>query len=123
VDNKLKLIEQLVALLPDSHKVSVESARTTWWYNLKSTGGFRLTAQGFRVMTEQLDIKFYAYKIPEDMIFNQQTILKLDRKLKNPYYIVTKKNFPVDIIFFGSAEAMLVNLYGNLDKFLDNCTK
>ena len=74
-------------------------------------------------MTEQLDIKFYAYKIPEDMIFNQQTILKLDRKLKNPYYIVTKKNFPVDIIFFGSAEAMLVNLYGNLDKFLDNCTK
>jgi hypothetical protein len=120
VETKLKLIEQLVALLPEGNKVSVETARTTWWYNLKATGGLRLTAHGFKVMTEQLDIKFYAYKIPEEVIFNQQTLLKLDRNLKSPYYIVTKKNFPVDIIFFGSAEAMLINLYGSIDKFLDN---
>ena len=54
------------------------------------------------------------------MQFNMQTVLDLDRKLEQPYYIVTKKGEPVAILFFGSKEAMMANLYGDLDKFLDN---
>ena len=27
---------------------------------------------------------------------------------------------PVKLVFFGSKEAMLANLYGDIDKFLDN---
>lgn len=118
--DKQLLTQQLVEQLPGPNKVSVETARTTWWFNLRPNGGLRLTAHGFKVLTEQLDIKFYPYQIPEDVIFNQHTILKLDRALQNPYYIVTKKNFPVALLFFGSKEAMLINLYGSLDKFLDN---
>lgn len=120
VRDKNSLTEQLVAQLPEPYKVSVETARTTWWFNLRPNGGLRLTVQGFKVLTEQLDIKFYPYQIPDALIFNQQTILKLDRVLQNPYYIVTKKNFPVAVLFFGSKEAMLVNLYGDLHKFLEN---
>jgi hypothetical protein len=123
VRDKQLLTQQLVEQLSEPNKVSVETARTTWWFNLRPNGGLRLTDQGFKIMTEQLDIKFYPYQIPENLVFNQQTILKLDRALQNPYYIVTKKNFPVGLLFFGSKEAMLVNLYGSLDKFLDNYTK
>jgi hypothetical protein len=47
-------------------------------------------------------------------------VLALDRKLQMPYYIVGKKKIPVDLVMFGSKEAMLVNLYGDLDKFLRN---
>jgi hypothetical protein len=47
-------------------------------------------------------------------------MLKLDRKLQMPYYIEVKKKIPINIIFFGSREAMLARLYGNLNKFLDN---
>ena len=47
-------------------------------------------------------------------------VLSLDRKLQMPYYIVGKKKIPVDLVMFGSKEAMLVNLYGDLDKFLRN---
>ena len=118
--NKLKLTEQLVAQLPDQHKVSVELARNGWWFNIRPTGGMRLTALGFKVLTEQLELKFYPYKITDEMTFTQQTVLDLDRRLQSPYYIVTKKGFPMDVIFFSSKEAMLVNLYGSLDKFLDN---
>ena len=118
--DKLKLTEELVKQLPSELSVTVESARTTWWFNIRPGGGMRLTALGFKVLANQLDLKFYAYKIPDEMLFTQQTILDLDRKLQNPYYIVTKKSFPVDVVFFSSKEAMLVNLYGDLAKFLDN---
>lgn len=117
--DKLKLTAQLIDQLPDQYKVSVEKARMGWWFNIGNRGGLRLTALGFKVFTEQLELKFYPYKITDEMTFTQQTVLDLDRRLQNPYYIVTKKGFPMDVIFFGSKEAMLVNLYGNLDKFLN----
>ena len=118
--DKLKLTEQLVAQLPDQHRVSVETARTTWWFNIRPTGGMRLTALGVKVLKERLDIKHYEYKIPDPFDVNQKTILKLDRLLQEPYYIVTAKGRVASILFFGSREAMLVNLYGDLQKFLDN---
>lgn len=118
--DKLKLTEQLVAELPDNLKIPVNVAISNWWFNLRPNGGLRLTALGYKVLSEHIKLEFYPYKIPDEMLFTQQTILDLDRKLQNPYYIVTKKGFPIDIIFFGSKEAMLVNLYGSLEKFLDN---
>jgi hypothetical protein len=36
------------------------------------------------------------------------------------YYILGNKKIPVDLVMFGSKEAMLINLYGDLDKFLSN---
>lgn len=118
--DKLKLTQQLVDQLPDPYKVSVAQARQGWWFNIGNRGGFRLTALGFKVFTDQLELKCYPYKITDEMTFTMQTVLRLDQQLQSPYYIVTKKGFPMDVIFFGSKEAMLVNLYGNLDKFLDN---
>jgi hypothetical protein len=118
--NKLKLTEQLVAQLPDQYRVSVETARTTWWFNIRPSGGMRLTALGVKVLKERLDIKHYEYKIQDPFLINQKTILKLDRLLQEPYYIVTAKGRAASILFFGSREAMLVNLYGDLQKFLDN---
>jgi hypothetical protein len=52
--------------------------------------------------------------------FDRQMLLDLDRKLQMPYYIVVKKKLPITIVMFGSREAMLARLYGNLDKFLEN---
>jgi hypothetical protein len=120
--DKLKLTEQLVAQLPTG-TITVEAAQNTWWFNLRPGGGMRLTAYGYKVLTEQLELKFYTYKIPDELSFNQQTIIDLDRKLQNPYYVVTKKNFPIDIVFFSSKEAVLVNLYGDLEKFLSSYSK
>jgi len=118
--NKLKLTEELVAQLPEEKRISVESARVSWWFNLRPNGGLRLTALGWYALTDTLDLEFYEYKIKDPISFNQHTILALDRKLKMPYYIVATKGMPKAIIFFGSKEAVLANLYGNLEKFLDN---
>jgi hypothetical protein len=120
VRNKDKLLEQLIAQMPEGERIGVDSARISWFHNIRPSGGLRLTGIGFKALKEDIKLDHYSYKIKDPMAFTQRTVLALDRKLTMPYYIVTKKGFPTDILFFGSKEAVLVNLYSDLDKFLDN---
>ncbi len=80
----------------------------------------RLTGPGHQTFVQDLALEHYEYAIDNPMLFNQQTILDLDRKMQMPYYISASKGIPKKIVFFGSKEAVMVNLYGNLKQFLDN---
>jgi hypothetical protein len=120
VRDKQHLTQKLVNLLPDSRRISVESAVPVWWYNLRKNGGLRLTVNGFRAFVDDLELEHYEYPIDDPMLFNQQTILDLDRKLQMPYYIHVVKGVPKKIVFFGGREAVVINLYSNLQQFLDN---
>jgi hypothetical protein len=122
VRDKRKLTEELINLLPEEDRTSVSSAMHAWWFNIRRNGGMRLTGMGYRAFTEALDLEHYSYAIGNPLLFNQHIILKLDRKMQMPYYISATKGIPKKIIFFGSKEAVMVNLYGNLQQFLDNYT-
>ena len=80
----------------------------------------RLTGTGYLTFVKDLDLEHYEYTINDPMQFTQHTILDLDRKMQMPYYIHAVKGIPKKIVFFGSREAVMVNLYGNLKQFLDN---
>lgn len=80
----------------------------------------RLTGIGYVAFVKDLDLEHYEYSIDDPMVFNQHTILSLDKKMQMPYYIHAVKGIPKKIVFFGSREAVMVNLYGNLKQFLDN---
>lgn len=80
----------------------------------------RLTGLGYKTLVKDLELEHYEFSITDPMLFTQQIILKLDRKLQTPYYIHAVKGVPKMIVFFGSREAVMVNLYGNLGQFLDN---
>ena len=80
----------------------------------------RLTGPGYAVFTEQLDLARYEFAITDPHQFNQHLILDLDRKMQMPYYISAIKGIPKKIVFFGSREAVMVNLYGDIRKFIDN---
>jgi hypothetical protein len=80
----------------------------------------RLTAPGYQTFTKDLDIARYEFVIADPLQFNQHVILALDKKMQMPYYISATKGIPKKIVFFGSKEAVMVNLYGNLEQFLDN---
>jgi hypothetical protein len=119
VRNKQKLTEELVQQLDTELGITVDQAMRTWWHNLRKSGGMRLTTNGFDIFLNHLQLKHYDYKLqPFDL--NSKLIIALDQKLQQPYYIVTKKMMPIQIVFFGSKEAMMANLYGDLKKFLDN---
>ena len=120
--NKQQLTEELVKQLDPDLGITVKRAMHTWWFNIRKNGGMRLTGPGYTVFTQDLDLTCYKFAIPDPHQFNQHTILKLDRKMQMPYYIHAVKGIPKQIIFFGSKEAVMVNLYGNLEQFLDNYT-
>lgn len=117
--DKLKLTETLVAQLPDGSEETVDRAMNLWWYNIRRNGGLRLSELGYFVMKKVLDIESYEMSI-DWTTFDRRTILDLDRKLQMPYYIAVNKKIPQSIVFFGSREAMLAQLYGNLNRFLEN---
>jgi len=118
--DKIKLTQKLISQLPEERRISVETAKVSWWHNVRPTGGLRLTSTGWSALANDLDLEFYEYKIKDPVAFNQHMILALDRKLQMPYYIVATKGIPKAVVFFDSKEAVLVNLYGDLEKFLDN---
>ena len=118
--DKRKLTEELINLLPEEQQISVSTAMGLWWFNIRRKGGMRLTALGHQAFVEYLDLEHHAYTIDNPLLITQQTILKLDRKMQMPYYIQATKGIPKRIIFFGSKEAVMVNLYRDLQQFLDN---
>jgi hypothetical protein len=120
VRNKHRITQELINLIPEAQRISFDSAMSTWWFNLRKNGGLRLTAAGYVVFADVLKLEHYNHVINDPMAFNQQVILKLDRKMQMPYYIHAVKGVPKQIILFGSREAMMINLYGNLIQFLDN---
>jgi hypothetical protein len=118
--DKHQLTEQLIKQLDPNLGITVQQAMNTWWFNIRKTGGMRLTGSGYRVFVEELDIARYEFAIPDPHQFNQHVILSLDRKMQMPYYIHAVKGIPKKIAFFGSQEAVVINLYLNLQQFLDN---
>jgi hypothetical protein len=120
VRDKRKLTEELVKQLDPDLSITVKRAMHTWWFNIRKNGGMRLTGPGYTAFTEQLDLTRYEWPIQDPHQFNQHVILDLDRKMQMPYYISATKGIPKKIVFFGSKEAVMVNLYGNLKQFLDN---
>jgi hypothetical protein len=120
VRNKHQLTQELIKLLPEQEQVAADSVIPAWWYNIRKNGGMRLTKLGHDVLVKKLDLEHYSYPISDPMLFTQKTVLSLDRKMQMPYYIHAVKGIPQKIVFFGSREAVMVNLYGNLKQFLDN---
>ena len=121
VRNKKKLTESLVAQLDSELGITVDYAMNAWWHNLRDSGGLRLTEFGYKTFTQLLKLEHYNYNL-EPFDLDSRIIIAMDRRLRQPYYIVKKKTIPVQIVFFGSKEAMMANLYGNIKKFIDNYT-
>ena len=118
--DKKKLTEELVKQLDPESGITVKRAMHTWWFNIRKTGGMRLTSPGYQTFVQDLDLARYEFAISDPHQFNQHVILAMDRKMQMPYYISSTKGIPKKIVFFGSQEAVMVNLYGNLKQWLDN---
>jgi hypothetical protein len=122
VRDKYKLTKELIQHLPDPYKVTEAEALALWWFNLRRNGGLRLTKMGYEALAKHIELEHYDYNV-EPFVINSKMIIALDRKLQQPWYIYTVKMMPRTLVFFGSKEAMMANLYGDLKKFLDNYTQ
>jgi hypothetical protein len=105
------------------YQQSTDSAMKTWWVNIRRGGGMRLTDLGYEMLHDVLRIESWVLDLAdrERVIFTKRLVLDLDRKLEWPYYIdVNVKRKRRRIVFFGSREAMMANMYGDLERWLNS---
>jgi len=127
-NRKLEIVQRLLADIPDPFRETAEQAMITWWANIRSEGGMRLTHHGYNIMHDVLKLESWQLDLSETddaKMFRsrvtKRAILAMDRKLQWPYYLdFNARKKTRRIIFFGSREAMMATMYGDLQKWLDS---
>lgn len=105
------------------NEVSVKEHLSLWWQNTRSKeqGGLRLTEEGFRFITEELDLQTYDIPYPLDFELTTNTIIWLDNFIDCPYFlgrkgiVVTNERKALELTLFSGD----VRKYG-LTKALNN---
>ena len=100
--------------LPSDEK-TVKKHIPLWWKNTrkKLDSGLALTELGFKVLSEDLNLKHYEIKFPKDFEFTTNVVLFLDQFVDCPHYY-TKK----EIIVFKERKATELMLFsGDVRKY------
>jgi hypothetical protein len=114
--NKNLLTETLYKKISEP-SYSLEQAQLLWWCNVRSSGGLRLTNEGWTVLKRDLDLESYSINLVKTEI-TKQFILDLDRRLNTPYFIERDR-----IHLFGSREAVMALLHGNMSRYLESLAR
>jgi hypothetical protein len=115
-----QLTHDLVGRLDTDSGITDKIAMKTWWYNIRSSGGMRLTHAGYLIFDRVLKLTSYSFDLEDPHVLNSSIILSMDKKIQSPYYIMAKQMIPKKIVIFGSSEAVMINLYGDFKRWLDN---
>jgi hypothetical protein len=72
--------------------VTIKQYYPLWWQNTrnKSEGGLRLTDEGYRFITEELELEVYDIPLPRDFTPTTNTIIWLDQFIDCPYYMTNR---------------------------------
>ena len=128
-DNRRHLKDTLTHKMVEWHNAAQEAEpmRETFetgylrfWRNYRPEGGLRLSNEGYNLMRIN-HVQEYRFGINLET-FTNQALIRLDTKMKTPYYIVLKLGktvTPETLCLFGSEEAMLLTLHGDLNRFLE----
>jgi hypothetical protein len=111
--NKSQLTQQLLDQLPEEERPSFEWALKSWWQDLRDDGGLRLSISGYDTF-KFLSIEQHAFDFTK--VLSPSLLMTLNRKLDCPYYLKAGKT--PKLIIFGSQQAIMYAMYGDLEKFL-----
>jgi len=112
---KQQITERILEGLPEDDRPTYDEACKSWWMNFREGGGFRLTNAGFMALSTW-EFETYVFDSPTSLVAISRHLLILDKKLDCPYYIKIGKR--PQIVLFGSKQAMMAAMYGDLEKWL-----
>jgi hypothetical protein len=118
--DKRAITEALIRQYPESQRPGLDWAMQTWWRNPKLKAGMRLSSHGYIAM-QRMAVEHYEFAIKPEQV-RPKLLVMLDQRLQDPYYLNADRRNP-SIKFYGSKEAFLANLYGDLEQFLENYTQ
>ena len=124
-NRKLSITLSLLEQLPEDRREPWDQALVTWWANVRPEGGLRLTKHGYEILHDTLRYESWSLDLSNQVnsAINKRIVLALDRKLEWPYYLdFSPRKKTRRIVFFGSREAMMATMYGDLEKWLSSMT-
>ena len=124
-NRKLSITLGLLEQLPEQDREPWDQALITWWANIRPEGGLRLTKHGYDILHNVLKYESWSLDLvnPTNITISKRIVLDLDRKLEWPYYLdFNPRKKTRRIVFFGSREAMMATMYGDLEKWLSSMT-
>jgi hypothetical protein len=103
------IIEKL-GLDPKKYKMY----HTAWWVNprTKTTGGFRLTENGYKAF-KALEVEEFKIDLNGQIEWNSKMVLQMDHFVDAPFYLTPKTIH----VFDSSMAVQLILFAGNLQKF------
>lgn len=113
---RLEFTQQFLCQLPADAGLSTQEALIAWWQDPRPQGGLRLSWPGYAVLVNDLDLEHWIFNFEKQGI-PPWIYLRLDRYLTAPYYIVDNKKITC-LTVFSSQDAMMINLYGNVEKWI-----
>ena len=122
-NRKLSITLGLLEKLPEDRREPWDQAMVTWWANIRPEGGLRLTRHGYEILHDVLQYESWSLDLSGQSYtsMNKRVILDLDRKLEWPYFIdFNPRKKTRRIVLFGSREAMMATMYGDLARWLEN---
>jgi|694.fasta_scaffold110969_6 hypothetical protein len=114
--DKQEFTLRVLTQLPAGHSWDINSAMTHWWKDVRPNSGLRLSTQGHEIL-QDLKIESWEFKMPSGTPARPQHLVVLNRCVTRPYYLNIGKN--VNITFYGSKEATMFSLYGDIDRFVN----
>ena len=115
--NKRAITKAVLAAIEQHSQEDFDSAMLSWWINIRSTGGMRLTPFGHSSF-QAAELQSWAVKLEDiKLSMDKKLLLDLDRKLQFPYFIDYKNK---SVVFYSSKEAMLATMYTDIPSFIKN---
>ena len=111
--SKQYLTQQLLTQLPPDDRPAYQFALKTWWQDSRDDGGLRLSPYGLDVF-RLLEIESHEFEFSRAL--SPGLLMTLNRKLDCPYYLKGGKT--TRLMLFGSEQAVMYAMYGDMEKFL-----
>lgn len=124
---KQTITEIIIKELPENYFGTTDLEKIIFkiWCTGRTGRGLRLTEEGKRAF-QDADLTHYEYLLDIKKLANNwkkfHTLsLELDKKIKCPFYLGIKETGKKQgyIIIYDSKIAMMINLYGNIEDFLE----
>lgn len=113
--SKEEYTRQVLEQMPPDDRPSYDQALKYWWQDIRDEGGLRLSMSGYDAF-DYLDLTRYEFDVPAGTPARPAHLITLNKKLTHPYYLKMGKK--PKLILFGSTEAVMMAMYGDLEKFI-----
>jgi len=124
--DKIKITDIIYSQLKDKldSNIKLNELYKKFWFTGRSTENMRLTDEGKNAL-EMLDLEFFEFHLNTNTDRFNYHVINIGKKLKTPFWIGFKNRLykSAYIRIYDSKVAMLINLYGNFDEYLQSIKK